>query len=99
MGLMLGMTGIGQMLFMRQALAERTQEAARWGAVNPFDAAAIRNMVLYGAVKPSAGETPFAGMSESEIVVGNPGCPGADCRVSVAIPGQGIQAAEPVEAF
>lgn len=99
MGLMLGMAGVGQMLFVRQALAERTHEAARWGALNAFDATAIRNLVLYGTTAPAEGATPFAGISASEVVVANPGCPGVDCRVSVSIPGQGIQSAEPVEEF
>ncbi len=99
MGLMLGMVGVGQMLFVRQALVERAQDAARWGAVNSFDATAIRNLVLYGATVPSDGAMPFAGLSPTEVVVGNPGCPGVDCRVSVAIPGHGIQSTEPVEGF
>jgi hypothetical protein len=99
MGLMLGMVGVGQMLFVRQTLAERAQDAARWGALNPYDAPAIRNLVLYGTTTPSDGAMPFAGLSPSEVVVANPGCPGADCRVSIAIPGHGIQSTEPVEGF
>ena len=53
MAMILGMVSVGQMLFVRQALAERAQEAARWGAVNPYDAPAIRNLVLYGTATPS----------------------------------------------
>jgi hypothetical protein len=99
MGLILGMVGVGQKLFVRQALAGRTEDAARWGALNPFDAARIRNLVLYGTTAPSNGATAFAGLAEEEVVVGNPGCPGVDCRVSVAIPGHGILSVEPVEEF
>jgi hypothetical protein len=99
MALILGMVGVGQMLFVRQALAERAQDAARWGALNSYDAPAIRNLVLYGTATPSVGATAFAGLEPSEVVVGNPGCPGVDCRVSVAIPGHGIQSTEPVEGF
>jgi TadE-like protein len=99
MALILGMVGVGQMLFVRQALAERAQDAARWGALNSYDAPAIRNLVLYGTAMPSVGATAFAGLKPSEVVVGNPGCPGLDCRVSVAIPGHGIQSTEPVEEF
>jgi TadE-like protein len=99
MAMILGMVSVGQMLFVRQALAERSQEAARWGAVNTYDAPAIRNLVLYGTATPSDGALPFAGLAASEVVVGNPGCPGVECRVSVAIPGHGIQSTEPVEGF
>jgi hypothetical protein len=99
MGLILGMVDVGQMLFVRQALAERTQEAARWGALNSYDPEAIRSLVLYGSANPPERATAFAGLKESEVVVGNPGCPGVECRVSVAIPGRGIQSVEPVEGF
>ena len=99
MGLILAMVGVGQMLFVRQALAERAQDAARWGAVNIYDAPAIRNLVLYGTATPREGAIGFAGLVPSEVVVGNPGCPGVDCRVSVAIPGHGIKSTEPVEGF
>ena len=96
MGLLLGIIGVGQMLFTRQALAERVHDAARWGAIHPFDAAAIRNVVLYGTASPTGSATPFVGLAEPDVVVANPGCPGADCRVTVAIPGHGIQSTEPV---
>jgi hypothetical protein len=99
MGLILGMVGVGQMLFVRQALAQRAQDAARWGAVNAYDGPAIRNLVLYGTATPTDGATAFGGLAEAEVVVDNPGCPGVDCRVSVAIPGHGIQSTEPVEGF
>ncbi len=96
MGLMLGMAGIGQMLFLRQTLAERVEKAARWGAIHAYDAAAVRNVVLYETESPSPGVAPFARLSPSEVVVESPGCPGTDCRVVVAIPSHGIQSTEPV---
>ena len=99
MGLILGMVGVGQMLFVRQALAERAQDAARWGALNTYDAPSIRNLVLYGTATPADGAAAFGGLAPSEVEVSNPGCPGVDCRVSVAIPGHGIQSTEPVEGF
>jgi len=99
MGLLLAMVGVGQMLFVRQALAGRAQDAARWGALNAFDVQAIQNQVLFGTATPPADATAFAGLSASEVVVGNPGCPGVECRVSVAIPGHGIQSTEPVQEF
>jgi hypothetical protein len=84
MGLLLGMTGVGELLFVRQTLADRAREAARWGALNPYDPAKIRDMVRFGSI------------AASDIEVTNPGCPGIDCRVSVFIPAHGIQAVEPV---
>jgi Flp pilus assembly protein TadG len=97
LGLLLGMVTIGQTLFVRQTFAERVHEAARWGAVNTYDPAAIRNIVQYGTTAPSPDATPFMGLTDSEIVVTAPGCPGAQCRVIVAIPAQGIHSTEPAE--
>jgi len=96
MGLLVGMIGVGQMLFVREALADRVHDAARWGAMNAFDAAAIQNVVLYGTASPAGSATPFVGLTAPDVVVANPGCPGVDCRVTVAIPGHGIQSTEPV---
>ena len=97
MTLLLGMVLTGQSLFVRQTLAERVQEAARWGALNPYNPESIRNLVLYGTAKPESGAKPFVSLSSSEIVVSNPGCPEAQCRIMVAIPAQGIRSTEPVE--
>jgi len=97
MGLLLGIAGVGQMLFTRQTLAARVHEATRWGAMNAYDAEAIRNIVRYGDAKPAAGATPFLGLSAADIVVENPGCPGVECRVSVSVPANGIRSSEPVE--
>jgi Flp pilus assembly protein TadG len=97
LGLLLGMVTIGQTLFVRQTFAERVREAARWGAVNTYDPAAIRNLVQYGTVNPDRGATPFMGLTAPEVVVAAPGCPGPQCRVSVAIPAQGIRCTEPAE--
>jgi hypothetical protein len=91
------MVTIGQTLFVRQTFAERVHEAARWGAMNAYDPAVIRNIVQYGTATPGPGATPFMRLTASEVVVAAPGCPGAQCRVSVAIPAQGIQSIEPAE--
>jgi hypothetical protein len=97
MGLLLGMAGIGQLLFVRQTLADRARVAARWGALNSYDAEAIRRMVLFGTATPAPGQPPFFSLTPSAVEVSNPGCPGPACRVSVAIPEQGIRSVEPVE--
>ena len=98
MGLMLGMAGVGETLFVREALASRAEQAVRWGALHPYDAPAIRNIVLYGASSPADGAAAIMGMSAEEIEVDHPGCPGVDCRIMVVIPGQGIRSVEPAEA-
>lgn len=97
MGLLLGMTGVGELIFVRQTLADRASQAARWGAVNNYDPGAIRDMVRFGTATPQPAQSPFFGIAASAVVVSNPGCPGAACRVSVAIPDQGIRSVEPVE--
>lgn len=97
LGLVLGIVDVGQLLFERQTLAERVHQASRWGAIHRYDARAIRNVVLYGTAQPSAGTAPVFGLSEDAVQVANPGCPGADCRVTVSIPGRGVRSVEPVE--
>jgi Flp pilus assembly protein TadG len=97
MGLLLGMTGVGELIFVRQTLADRASQAARWGAVNNYDPAAIRDMVRFGTATPEHGQTPFFGLASTAIEVSNPGCPGVECRISVAIPEHGVRSVEPME--
>ncbi len=97
MGLLLGMAGIGQLLFVRQTLVDRTRVAARWGALNSYDPEAIRNMVLFGTAVPASGQPPFFGLAPTAVEVSNPGCPGPACRIRVAVPEHGIRSVEPAE--
>ena len=97
MGLLLGMAGVGQLLFVRQTLADRTRMAARWGALHTYDPAAIRRVVLYGRPDPAPGETAFFSLAPAAVDVLNPECPGPACRITVAIPEQGIRSVEPAE--
>ncbi|HTR35717.1 MAG TPA: TadE family protein [Bryobacteraceae bacterium] len=97
MALLLGMVGVGQTLFVQQTLADRAQQAARWGAVHTFDPAAIRNIVLFGAAQPTQNAAPLVGLSPSAVEVAGLECPGPQCRVSVAIAGHGVRSVEPVE--
>lgn len=96
MGLLVGMGAVGESLFVRQTLADRTRMAARWGALAPYDPAAIRRLVLFGTPQPAPGDAPFMNLTLAAVEVSNPGCPGPACRVSVAIPQQGIRCVEPV---
>ena len=93
--LLLGMLEIGRIVFERQTLVERARTAARWGAMNRYDSAAIQNLVLYGTTTPAQGDPPFAGLARSDVAVSNPGCPGADCRIRVELPGEGVLMTEP----
>jgi hypothetical protein len=97
MGLIIGMAGVGQMLFVRETLADRARMAARWGAFNSYDPAAIRRMVLFGTADAATSQSAFFGLKPDAVEVSNPGCPGPACRVSVAIPAHGIRSVEPVE--
>ena len=97
LGLVLGIVDVGQLLFERQTLAERLHAAARWGAIHPYDPQAIRNMALFGTAVPGNGLTAAFGLKPDAVQVANPGCPGADCRISVAIAGHGVRCVEPVE--
>lgn len=98
MGLLVGMASVGESLFVRETLADRARMAARWGALNAFDPEAIRRVVLYGTAQPAPTDTAFFGLKARAVEVWDPGCPGRDCRLSVAIPEYGIRSVEPMEA-
>jgi TadE-like protein len=97
MGLLTGMAAIGESLFVRQTLADRARMASRWGALNNYDPAAIRRVVLFGSAQPAPDASAFFGLAPTAVDVSNPGCPGPACRISVAIPDHGIRSVEPVE--
>ena len=44
---LIGIMDFGQFLYYHTSLTERTRAAARWGAVNTFDATAIANVAIY----------------------------------------------------
>ena len=96
--LLVGMAGVGEMLFVRQTLADRACLAARWGALNIYNPEAIRRVALYGTAEPTKGESPFFLLKSADVEVSNPGCPGLACRIRVAIPAHGIRSVQPVEA-
>jgi len=95
MGLLLGTATVGESLFVREALADRARLAARWGALNPYNAATIRRVLLFGTEIPAPGQSPLFGLTPAAVEVSNPGCPGPDCRVLVAVPEHGIHCVEP----
>ena len=96
MSLLFGVAQVAETLFTRQTLVQRANAAARWGAMHPYDARAIRNIALFGSAQPEEGATAVFGLSESAIQVSNPGCPGPGCRIAVAFPTHGVRSVEPV---
>jgi Flp pilus assembly protein TadG len=96
-GLLFGVVDVGQKLVLRETLTDRVRAALRWGALNPYDEAAIRNMVLYGAAEPQADNARFFGLYRDDVVVHDVECPGSACRVTVAVASHGIEMTSPVE--
>jgi len=94
MGLVLGMAGVSEMLFVRQILTDRAQIAARWGALNDYNPQAIRSIVLFGTPTPASDASPLLGLTPTGVLIDNPGCPGSNCRVTVTIPEHGIRSTE-----
>jgi len=70
--LFLGVFDIGEMFFVHQTLTDRARDAARWGAVNAFNATSIRNLVLYGATAPAQGQTASFGLTTANVTVSRP---------------------------
>jgi hypothetical protein len=96
--LLIGTLDIGQVLFVHQTLVERTRAALRYGTVRPYDAEAIRNMVLYGnpASPDSGGEEDdndrppppgIFGLSPSMVQVGRESIDTNEDRIVVQITG------------
>ena len=72
LALFIGVFDMGTMFFVHQTLTDRARNAARWGAVNAFDATSIQNLVLYNATSPGSGQPPAFGLSASNITVTRP---------------------------
>src|SRR5579864_9685128 len=72
LAMFIGVFDIGEMFFVHQTLTDRARNAARWGAVNTFDATSIQNLVLYGATVPATGQTTFLGLTTANVTVTRP---------------------------
>ena len=53
--LLIGIMDVSQFIFTQQSLTEQVHIAARWAAVNRYDAESIRNVVLYGSAETHHG--------------------------------------------
>ena len=81
---MIGLIDLGTVIFRLQGLVERARAGARWGVVNTFNAAAIRNIVVYGN---SAGSgSPLLGLNPSLVNVTQEDFGDEQMRIRVLIP-------------
>ncbi len=91
--MLLGVFDIAQLTFTHQTLTARARSAARWAVVNPFDATAAENMVLFNQPTVPTGQTtgPF-GLTRSMVSVVRPSASigTAEDRVTVTISGYQI---------
>lgn len=66
---LIGIVDVGQVLVMHQGIVERVRAGARYGVVNPYDATAITNVVLYNSPAPAAGSKPLLNLDASLVTV------------------------------
>ncbi len=94
--LLIGAADFGQFLFIQQAIVQRTQAAARWGAAtDPTNSAAIRNMVLYAqSTPPPSGKASF-GLAESMVTVSTADGGTDNYRLVVQVSGYSVQLLSP----
>ena len=72
LAMFIGVFDVGEMMFVHQTLTDRARNAVRWGSVNTYDAIGMTNLVLYGNITPSQGQTASFGLNVSNIVVSRP---------------------------
>ena len=52
---LIGIMDIAKVLFLHQGLVERARAGANWAATRPFDAVAIKNVVVYNSTTAGTG--------------------------------------------
>ena len=85
LGILMGALDFGQLLFFHQSLTERVRAGLRWGAVNQFSETGIKNMVRFNQSTATGGETPFLGLTDSNISVSRLDTGTATERIKVSI--------------
>ena len=73
----------GYVMFMHQTLANRAENAARYGALNPTDTTGMQNMVLYNATSGSG--TGIFGLASSNVTAARSGSGTPADRVTITI--------------
>jgi len=95
--MLIGAFDFGQFLFVHQALVERARFAARWGAINdPTNTASVSNMVrFFQATDPGAGTPSYFNLTDSNVVVTNPGATTDNYQLNVQISGYSFVSLSP----
>lgn len=83
---MMSLFDFGYSLFLHQSFVHAARSGARYGAINPDDLTAIKNMVLYNQTTGSGNGT--MGLAPSAVTVARNGTPsGPDDRIVVTVSG------------
>jgi Flp pilus assembly protein TadG len=86
--MIVGVMDFGQFLFLHEALVDRARTGARYAAVNPYDATAIQNIVVYNnATAPDGATTGLFGLKPSYVTVTPTPSTGTPTYVQVKISG------------
>ena len=85
--MIVGIVDFGQFLFFHEAMTDRARAGARYAAVSPYDATAIKNMVLYNSPTVPTGATGFYGLTAANVTVTPTPSTGAPTYVAVKISG------------
>lgn len=94
--MMVGVLDLGQMIYFRQSLAERTRAAARYGSVSPAQTTAIRNIAVYGTANPSLTAAPvLPGLTPSMVSIETFGVGTPNPRITISISGYPINFVTP----
>ena len=90
--LLIGAADFGQFLFLQQAIVQRAQMAARWGAASDVtNQTAIQNMVLYAQPTAPAWGKPSFGLTPSMVSVTTPDAGTDNYRLVVQVSGYSQQ--------
>jgi Flp pilus assembly protein TadG len=84
--MLLGTIDFGQVLYFHQSLVERARAAARYGATDPTNTTAIKNMAVYGSTSAS-GSPLLPGLTTAMVSVQNPDANTTSARIVVTISG------------
>jgi len=84
--LLFSLFGMGWVMFFHQTLAFQARNAARYGAVNPGNLAAVKNLVLYNQTAAGSGAT-VLGLQAANVTVTRTGQGTSQDRITVLISG------------
>jgi Flp pilus assembly protein TadG len=94
--MLIGIVDFGQFLFFHQVLTDRARAGARYAAVNPYDATAIQNVVVYNSpTAPDGNPTGLFGLTTSNVTVTPTPSTGNPNYVQVKISGFPIELISP----